>query len=82
MNGKILLPKFAVIAVALLASGCSIMGRLNPSPAPGMVATALPSPIAATLNEPWLVVAFVKGGNIQLWDSRTGQIQTILNTGV
>ena len=81
MNGKVLLPKLALIAVALFASGCSNVGMLSPSPTPGSVATALPSPAAAPSNESWLAVAFVKDGNIQLWDESTGQIQTILNTG-
>jgi hypothetical protein len=81
MNGKFLLLKFALIAVVLFATGCSNVVVLSPSPSPGSVATALPSPIAASANESWLAVAFVKDGNIQLWDEATGQIQTILNTG-
>jgi len=93
MNGKFLLPMFTLIAIALFATGCSNVGMLSPSPSPGSVATALssptpgsvatalPSPAAAPSNESWLAVAFVKDGNIQLWDEPTGQIQTILNTG-
>jgi Tol biopolymer transport system component len=41
----------------------------------------LPTPAAAPSNDSRLAVAFVKDGNIQLWDESTGQIQTILNTG-
>jgi len=81
MNGKVLLLKFALITVALFATGCISVGTLSPSPTPGSVAMTLPSPIAAPSNESWLAIAFVKDGNIQLWDELTGQIQTILNTG-
>jgi len=81
MNGKVLLLKFALIAVILVATGCSNVGMLSPSPTLGSEATTLPSPAAAPSNESWLAVAFVKDGNIQLWDESTGQIQTILNTG-
>jgi Tol biopolymer transport system component len=81
MNGKVLLLKLALIAVVLFATGCSNVGMLSPSPTPGSVATALSSPAAAPSNESGLAVAFVKDGNIQLWDESTGQIQTILNTG-
>jgi len=81
MNGKVLLLKFALIAVVLFGTGCSNVTMLSPSPAPGSVATALPSPAAAPSNESGLAVAFVKDGNIQLWDESTGQIQTIVNTG-
>src|SRR5512134_3577738 len=81
MNGKVLLLKFALSAVVLSATGCSNVGMLSPSPTPGSVATALPSPAVAPSNESGLNVAFVKDGNIQLWNEATGQIQTIVNTG-
>ena len=81
MNGKALLLKFALIAVVLSVTGCSNAGMLSPSPTPGSVTTALPSAAVAPSVESWLAVAFVKDGNIQLWDESTGQIQTILNTG-
>ena len=81
MNVKVLLAMFALIAIALFASGCSIVGMPSPSPASGTVATALPSTAAAPSNESSLAVAFVKDGNIHVWDEPTGQIQTILNTG-
>jgi Tol biopolymer transport system component len=81
MNGKVLLRKFTLIAVVLFATGCINVRMLGPSPAPGSVATALPSPGVAPSNESGLAVAFVKDGNIQMWDESTGQIQTILNTG-
>lgn len=81
MNGKVLLLKFALIAVVLFAAGCGNVEMLSPSPTPGSLATALPSPAAAPSNGSWLAVAFVKDGNIQLWDESTGQIQTVLNTG-
>jgi WD40 repeat protein len=81
MNGRVLLLKFALIAGVLFATGCSNVGMLSPSPTPGSAATALPSPAAAPSNESGLAVAFVKDGNIRLWNESTGQIQTILNTG-
>lgn len=81
MHGKVLLSKFALIAVALLASGCGSVEMLSPVLTPGSGETPLPSPAAAPANEPWLAVAFVKDGNIELWDEPTGQIQTILDTG-
>jgi len=81
MNGKVLLLKFALITVALFATGCSSVGTLSPSPTLDSVATTLPSPVVAPSNESWLAVAFVKDRNIQLWDESTEQIQTILNTG-
>jgi dipeptidyl aminopeptidase/acylaminoacyl peptidase len=81
MNGKVLLFKFALIAVVLFATGCSSVSMLSPSPTPGSVATALPSPAADPSNESGLAVAFVKDGNIQFWNESTGQIQTIVNTG-
>ena len=81
MNGKVLYLKFTLITVVLFSTGCSSVGILSPSATAGSVATALPSPAEAPSNEPRLAVAFVKDGNIQLWDESTGQIQTILNTG-
>jgi hypothetical protein len=81
MNGKVLLLKFVLITGVLSATGCSNAGMPGPSPTPGSVATALPSPAAAPSNESGLTVAFVKDGNIQLWNESTGQNQTILNTG-
>jgi WD40 repeat protein len=81
MNGKVLLLKFVLFAGVLSVTGCSNARTSGPSPTPGSVATVLPSPAAAPSNESGLTVAFVKDGNIQLWDESTGQIQTILNTG-
>lgn len=81
MNGQVLLLKFVLIAGVLSATGCSNAGMPGLSPTPGSVATVLPSPVAAPSNESGLTVAFVKDGNIQLWNESTGQIQTIVNTG-
>src|SRR5512134_2935929 len=81
MNGKVLLLKFALIAVVLFGTGCSNVVMLSPSPAPGSVGTALPSPAAGPSNESGLAVAFIKDGNIQLWDESTGHTQPIVNTG-
>ncbi len=81
MNGKVFLSKFALFAVGLFASSCSSAGMLSLSPTPGSVASALPSRAAAPSNEPWIAIAFVKDGNIQLWDESTGQVKTILKTG-
>lgn len=81
MNGKVLILKLILIAGVLSATGCSNAAMPDPSLTPGSVATALPSPAAAPSNESGLTVAFVREGNIQLWNESTGQTQTIVNTG-
>ena len=81
MNGRVLLLKFVLIAGVLSATGCGNVAIPGPSPTPGSAATVLPSPPAPPVNESGLTVAFVRDGNIQLWNEPTGQIQTILNTG-
>ena len=81
MNGKVWLFKFGLIAAALLVTGCSSAGTSSLSPTPSSLTTNMPSPTATPSNESRLVVAFVRDGNIQLWDESTNQIQTILNTG-
>jgi WD40 repeat protein len=81
MNGKVLLLKLVLIAGVLSATGCSNVGLPGAYPAPGSGATALPSSAAAPSNEPGLTVAFVKDGNIHLWNESTGQTQTVVNTG-
>ena len=81
MNGRVLLLKFVLIAGVLSATGCGNVAIPGPSPTPGSAATVLPSPPAPAVNESGLTVAFVRDGNIQLWNEPTGQIQTILNTG-
>src|SRR5512134_2165222 len=81
MYGKVLLLTFILIAGALSGTGCGTLAMPGPSPTPTSVATVLASPAAAPSNEPGLTVAFVKDGNIHLWNESTGQIQTIVNTG-
>ena len=66
----------AVYTSATPISATVIPPALSPEPTQES-ATAL-----ATLStEQALVVAFVKDGNIQLWDEMTDQIQTIVNAG-
>lgn len=43
--------------------------------------TAMPPPSVPPLPSGTIVVAFVKDGNIQVWDEATQQTRTILNTG-
>ena len=47
----------------------------------GVVSTAMPSPSMSPLPIGMIEVAFVKDGNIQVWDETTQQTRTILNTG-
>jgi hypothetical protein len=46
-----------------------------------VVSTATPSPSAPPLPIGTIIVAFVKDGNIQVWDEATQQTRTIVNTG-
>jgi hypothetical protein len=43
--------------------------------------TAMPSPSVPSLPTGMIEVAFVKDGNIQVWDEATQQTRTIVNTG-
>jgi len=45
------------------------------------LSTAMPSPNVPPLPTGMVEVAFVKDGNIQVWDEATQQTRTILNTG-
>jgi hypothetical protein len=45
------------------------------------LSTALPSPSVPSLPIGLIEVAFVKDGNIQIWDEATQQTRTIVNTG-
>jgi hypothetical protein len=45
------------------------------------LSTAIPSPSVLPLPIGMIEVAFVKDGNIQIWDEGTQQIRTIVNTG-
>ncbi|HEX2990490.1 MAG TPA: hypothetical protein VHO49_07410 [Anaerolineales bacterium] len=69
MNGKVLVLTFVLIAGLLSAAGCITVGTVGPSPS------------AAPANETGLSVAFVRDGNIQLWNESTGQTRTIVDTG-
>ena len=81
MNGKFLLFKFALVAAVLSTTGCGSVTPLNPAPTPDIALTAMPTPTTISSNESSLVIAFVKDGNIQIWDESTGQTQTIVNAG-
>ena len=81
MNNKVWVLTFVLIAGVLSAAGCITVTTGGPSPAPGSAAAASPSPTSAPVNEPGLAVAFVRDGNIQLWNESTGQTQTIVDTG-
>ena len=53
----------------------------SPSSAPGSETAALPSPTPAPADEPGLAIAYVRDGNIHLWNESTGQTRTIVDTG-
>ncbi|HLO28786.1 MAG TPA: hypothetical protein VK249_06610 [Anaerolineales bacterium] len=68
--------KHVLISVCLLSlslSACLLQA--------GFVSTAIPSPSVPPLTISTIVVAFVKDGNLQVWDEATQQTQTIVNTG-
>ena len=48
---------------------------------PSLVPTDMPAPSPVPSTERGVVVAFVKDGNIQVWDEAAQQTQTIVNTG-
>ena len=81
MNGRVLLLKFVLIAGMLATAGCITVTTGGPSPTAGGETAALPSPGAAPANEAGLSVAFVRDGNIHLWDESTGQTRTIVDKG-
>ena len=83
MNGKFLLLNIALITAVLSASGCGNLPAVGPAPAPisTSVPTEMPAPTTKPSTGPQIMVAFVKDGNIQLWDESTGQSKTILNAG-
>jgi hypothetical protein len=81
MNGKVLLFKLALVAAVLSATGCASVTPLSPAPTPDIAPTEMLIPTTAPSTEAPLVVAFVKGGNIELWESATGQSRTFVNSG-
>ena len=84
MNGRVLLLQFVLIAGVLSAAGCITVTTGIPSAAtgaPGSETAALPSPTSAPANEPGLAIAFVRDGNIHLWNESTGQTRAIVDTG-
>ena len=80
MKLKVLLFQFALIA-ALLMAGCGNLSTASPAPVSTNVPTEIPASTTIPSTGLGLAVAFVKDGNIQLWDESTGQTQTILNAG-
>jgi WD40 repeat protein len=68
--------KHVLIAVCLLSlslSACALPVDVVPTATPSLSAPPLPTST--------IIVAFVKDGNIQLWDEATQQTRTIVNTG-
>jgi dipeptidyl aminopeptidase/acylaminoacyl peptidase len=51
------------------------------SPAPGLPLVETPIPTAVPTTGSGLVIAFIKDGNIQLWNESNGQTQTLVNAG-
>ena len=72
LGGLTLIVTLFLVACALTAAPISLS---NPTPAITTEPTALPPTDEA------VVVAFVKDGNIQLWDSGTNQSETIFSGG-
>ena len=81
MRRNILLFKFVLIITILSATGCGAEPPLSPSPGPDIAPTAMPSASTTLSTEESIVVAFVKDGNIQLWDSTTNQSETFVRSG-
>lgn len=81
MNGKFLLLNFALIAAVLSATGCGNVSTVSPATVSTNEPTEIPEATTIPSTGSQLVVAFVKDGNIQLWDESTGQAQTIFNAG-
>jgi Tol biopolymer transport system component len=82
--------KHVLIPVSLLSlslSAClpvqtGVVSTATPvSPPTESLSTATPSPSAPPVPTGAIMVAFVKDGNIQVWDEATQQTQTIVNTG-
>jgi len=81
MNSKFLLLNFALITAVLSLTGCGNVSTVSPTSVSVNVLTEIPASTTVPSTGSQLVVAFVKDGNIQLWDESTGQAQTIFNAG-
>ena len=71
----------SLILTACLPAGGTVVSTSTPSPAPSIPLTEPPVLTATPSLGSGLVVAFVKEGNIHLWDESTGQTQIIVNAG-
>ena len=89
MQSKLFL-KHVLISVCLLSlslSAClpqqtSVVSTATPLSLPTeSLSTAMPSPSVPSLPIGMIEVAFVKDGNIQVWDEATQQTRTIVNSG-
>jgi hypothetical protein len=82
---KQVLISVCLLSLSLSACGLVEAGIINteiPSSQPtGSLSTAIPSPSVPSLSTGMLEVAFVKDGNLQVWDEATQQTRTIVNTG-
>src|SRR3990172_8590740 len=77
--------KHVLISICLLSlslSACLLVQEGVVSTAPTeSLSTATPSPSVPSLPIGMIEVAFVKDGNIQVWDEATQQTRTIVDTG-
>ena len=89
MRAKLFL-KHVLVSVCLLSlslSAClpvqgGVISTATPVSLPTeSLSTAIPSPSVTSLPIGMIEVAFVKDGNIQVWDEATQQTRTIVNTG-
>ena len=81
MNGKFLVINFILMVALFSITGCGVASPSSPSATPSLAPTETTTPTAISSTEGALLVAFVKDGNIHVWNESTGQIQTIVNTG-
>ncbi len=81
--------KHALISVCFLSlslSAClpqaGVVSTATPLSLPTQsLSTAMPSPSMPSVPIGMIEVAFVKDGNIQVWDEATQQTRTIVNSG-
>ena len=84
MRTKLLIRQFFFLFcfLSLSLAACvpaqpTVVSTATPSPAPSIPLTEAPAFTATPVTGPHLIVAFVKDGNIQVWDEATGQTNTI-----
>lgn len=68
---------FSFSLAACIPAQAALIPTSTPSTAPGIPPTEMPGLTAAPITDPRVVVAFVKDGNIHIWDEATGQTNTI-----